>query len=60
MTTKQGFKRLDTVLQTDANGKVLFNETDYGEWTQGAFHTITGGLRFSLGSAREGVRSGGY
>ncbi len=60
VTTKQGFKRLDTVLQTDANGKVLFNETDYGEWTQGAFHTITGGLRFSLGSAREGVRSGGY
>jgi hypothetical protein len=60
VTTKQGFKRLDTVLQSDATGKVLFREIDYGEWTQGAFHVLTGGLRFSLGSARDGVRSGGY
>ncbi|MFL5517573.1 MAG: hypothetical protein ACJ8DJ_15560 [Gemmatimonadales bacterium] len=48
------------MLQSDATGKVLFREIDYGEWTQGAFHVLTGGLRFSLGSARDGVRSGGY
>lgn len=60
VTTKQGFKRLDTVLQKDATGRVLFSETDYGEWTQGAFHVLTGGLRFSLGNAREGASSGGY
>lgn len=60
VTTKQGFKRLTTVLQSDATGRTLFSEIDYGEWTQGAFHILTGGLRFSLGSARDGVRSGGY
>jgi hypothetical protein len=60
VTTKQGFKRLDTVLQSDANGKTLFKETDFGEWTLGAFHVLTGGLRFSLGSAKEDARSGGY
>jgi hypothetical protein len=60
ITTKQGFRHLTTVLQTNSTGKVLFSETDYGEWTQGAFHVLTGGLRFSLGSAREGSHSGGY
>lgn len=53
VTTKQGFRRVDTVLQTNAAGKTTFSEVDYGEWTQGAFHVLTGGLRFSMGSARE-------
>ncbi len=61
VTTKQGFKQLDTVLQRDQTGKVLFRRLDYGEWTLGAFHTVTGGLRLSLGSARESTSgSGGY
>ena len=60
VTTKQGFRRVDNPLQTSPSGKVLFSETDYGEWTQGAFHILTAGLRFSLGSAREDIKSGGY
>jgi hypothetical protein len=60
ITTKQGFKQLDTVLQRDATGKVIFQRLDYGEWTLGAFHTITGGLRLSLGNARESSGHGGY
>ncbi|HET9039940.1 MAG TPA: hypothetical protein VFN40_07210 [Gemmatimonadales bacterium] len=60
ITTKQGFKRVDTVLQADAGGNPVFTRLDYGEWTMGAFHTITGGLRFSLGRARENGGSGGY
>jgi hypothetical protein len=56
ITTKQGFKRLDTVLQATP----LFTRIDYGEWTLGAFHTITGGLRLSLGSARESSGRDGY
>jgi hypothetical protein len=60
ITTKQGFKQKDTILQQKADGTVLFHRIDYGEWTLGAFHTITGGLRLSLGSAREGSGAGGY
>jgi hypothetical protein len=60
ITTKQGFKQVSNVLQENANGDVLFRRIDYGEWTMGAFHTITGGLRLSLGRARESGGSGGY
>jgi hypothetical protein len=60
VTTKQGFRSVHNTLQTNGSGKVLFAEDDYGEWTQGAFHVLTGGLRFSLGSARESVSGGGY
>jgi hypothetical protein len=60
ITTKQGFKQVSNVLQENANGDVLFRRIDYGEWTMGAFHTITGGLRLSLGRARENGGSGGY
>ncbi len=60
ITTKQGFKQLTTVLQQDATGNTLFRRLDYGEWTLGAFHTVTGGLRLSLGRARESSGSGGY
>ena len=54
ITTKQGFKQVSNALQGG------FRRIDYGEWTMGAFHTITGGLRLSLGSARESGGSGGY
>jgi len=54
ITTKQGFKQVSNDLQGG------FRRIDYGEWTMGAFHTITGGLRLSLGSARESGGSGGY
>jgi hypothetical protein len=54
ITTKQGFSQVSNDLQGG------FRRIDYGEWTMGAFHTITGGLRLSLGSARESSGSGGY
>jgi hypothetical protein len=54
ITTKQGFKQVSNDLQGG------FRRLDYGEWTMGAFHTITGGLRLSLGHARENAGSGGY
>jgi hypothetical protein len=54
ITTKQGFKRVSNDLQGG------LQRLDYGEWTMGAFHTITGGLRLSLGHARENAGSGGY
>jgi hypothetical protein len=54
ITTKQGFKQVTNELQ---GGQTRI---DFGEWTMGAFHTITGGLRLSLGSAREAGGSGGY
>ena len=60
ITTKQGFKQVNTVLQSDAAGSPTLRRLDYGEWTMGAFHTITGGLRLSLGHARESSGSGGY
>jgi len=54
ITTKQGYKQLTNALQHG------FSRIDFGEWTMGAFHTITGGLRLSLGNAREKDGSGGY
>ena len=54
ITTKQGFRQVSNDLQGG------FKRIDYGEWTMGAFHTITGGLRLSLGRARESGGSGGY
>ena len=54
ITTKQGFRAVTNELQGG------FKRVDFGEWTMGAFHTITGGLRLSLGSARERASSGGY
>jgi hypothetical protein len=60
VTTKHGFKQTSTVLQTSTNGDPLFVRNDFGEWTKGAHHSVTGGLRFSLGGARESVNTGGY
>ena len=37
----------------DTAGDPTLTRIDGGEWTLGAFHALTGGLRFSLGSARE-------
>jgi hypothetical protein len=56
ITTKQGFKHVSTVIQTTPS----LTRIDYGEWTLGAFHTITGGLRFSLGGSKESSQAGGY
>ncbi len=60
ITTKQGYKQIETVLQRDQSGKAISTRADYGEWTLGATHTVTAGLRIGLGSAREDVRAGGY
>jgi hypothetical protein len=56
ITTKQGFKHVSTVIQSTPS----LTRLDYGEWTLGAFHTITGGLRFSLGGSQESSQAGGY
>lgn len=53
ITTKSGYKELSVVLQRDGEGKPLLTRTDFGEIFRGATHTLVGGLRFSLGSARE-------
>jgi hypothetical protein len=60
VTTKQGFKQVVNVLRRNESGDVLSKRIDFGEWTLGAFHTLTGGLRFSLGNARERATGGGY
>lgn len=60
VTTKQGFQRVETVLQRNTAGDPTLTRIDGGEWTLGAFHVLTGGLRFSLGSARESSTGGGY
>ncbi len=60
ITTKMGFKSLVTVIQADKTGKPILTESDFGEWLTGATHTLIGGLRLSLGSAREQARTGGY
>jgi hypothetical protein len=57
VTTKSGFKQVTAVIQRGANGKALRTRYDYGEFMRGATHTLVGGLRFSLGSAREPVTS---
>jgi len=60
VSTRHGFKRTDNVLLVNDQGRAVITRTDYGEWTRGAHHTVTGGIRFSLGSARESVQTGGY
>jgi hypothetical protein len=60
VTTKSGFQHVSNVLRRDSQGKVLLKRDDYGEWTLGAHHTLSGGLRFSLGNARERPGGGGY
>jgi hypothetical protein len=60
VTTKQGFQHVSTVLQRNSQGKILLRRIDFGEWTQGANHVLTGGLRLSLGNARERATGGGY
>lgn len=60
VTSKSGFQHVTTVLRTDQQGKVLLRRDDFGEWTLGANHTLTAGLRFSLGNARERTSGGGY
>jgi hypothetical protein len=56
ITTKQGFKSVSNVIQASPE----LTRTDFGEWTMGAFHTVSGGLRFSLGGSRESGHAGGY
>jgi hypothetical protein len=51
ITTKSGYKQIKGTAVRDGEGEVT--RTDYGEFLRGATHTIVGGLRFSLGSARE-------
>lgn len=53
IATKGGFRSVDTALRLNAAGKVLDHRNDYGEWFQGAFHSVVGGLRFDLGKARD-------
>jgi hypothetical protein len=60
VTTKQGFKSISTVVSRNQTGKATATRDDFGEWTLGATHTLTGGIRFSLGSAKEAVKTGGY
>jgi hypothetical protein len=60
ITTKMGFKSLSTVIERDGTGKPTLTEDDFGEWLTGATHTLIGGLRLSLGGARDQVRTGGY
>lgn len=60
VTTRHGFKEVNTVLLRSASGAVRRSRSDFGEWTLGANHTLTGGLRFSLGGSREATKAGGY
>jgi hypothetical protein len=60
VTTKHGFKHTENVLVQNAQGRPLRTRVDFGEWTGGAHHSLIGGLRFSLGGARESVKTGGY
>lgn len=60
VTTKQGYQEKTTILRKDQTGKALETRIDSGEWTLGAFHTLTAGLRFSLGNAKERSAGGGY
>lgn len=60
VTTKHGFQHITTVLRRDDAGKILLKRVDFGEWTLGANHTLTGGLRISFGNARERSVGGGY
>jgi len=60
VTTKHGFHQISTVTRRDQTGKALETRVDFGEWTVGADHTLSGGLRFNLGNARERATGGGY
>jgi hypothetical protein len=60
VTTKMGFQDQTNVLRRSDTGKILLKRIDFGEWTVGAHHTLSGGLRFSLGNARERASGGGY
>lgn len=60
VTTRQGFNRVSNVVERTATGTPRSTRVDYGEWTLGAHHTLTGGLRFSLGGTRETAKTGGY
>jgi hypothetical protein len=60
VTTRHGFKRVNTVTSMTPAGVIRESRTDFGEWTLGANHTLTGGLRFSLGGSREATKAGGY
>ncbi|HYF39788.1 MAG TPA: hypothetical protein VD930_08880 [Gemmatimonadales bacterium] len=60
ITTKQGYQEKVTVLRKDLSNKPLETRIDTGEWTLGAFHTLVGGLRFSLGNAKDRSAGGGY
>lgn len=51
--TKPGFKSMSSVVATDASGKPTRTRFDSAEWSQGAIHTVVGGLRFDLGRARD-------
>jgi hypothetical protein len=60
VTTKHGFHQISTVTRRDQTGKALETRIDFGEWTVGADHTLSGGLRFNLGNAKERATGGGY
>jgi hypothetical protein len=60
VTTKHGFHQISTVTRRDQTGKALETRVDFGEWTVGADHTLSGGLRFNLGNAKERATGGGY
>ena len=60
VTTKHGFHQISTVTRRDQTGKALETRVDFGEWTVGANHTLSGGLRFNLGNAKERATGGGY
>jgi hypothetical protein len=60
VTTKQGYQQVENVLARNVAGKVLLRRIDFGQWTLGAHHTLTGGLRIALGNARERSTGGGY
>jgi hypothetical protein len=51
---------VENVLARNVAGKVLLRRIDFGQWTLGAHHTLTGGLRIALGNARERSTGGGY
>ncbi len=50
--TKQGRKMVQTPVATSTGSGL---EVDVGEWTTGAIHSVSAGLRINLGRAREGV-----
>ena len=60
VTTKHGFHQISTVTRRDQTGKALETRVDFGEWTVGADHTLSGGLRFNLDNAKERATGGGY